>query len=135
LVPLKIVFNVSINKPALNWNRFSVNLRRSSNSLNSDLELTIVHVYWDSLCKDSLYNLKSLTFYLLETIYLFMTLEFTIQVLCWATLDNLARFSGLGATRRKDEVEMRIESEVKYGKLKYYRPPGLLGWHKTNISL
>ena len=34
MVPLKIVFNVSRCK--LNWNRFLADLRRSSNSLNSD---------------------------------------------------------------------------------------------------
>ena len=36
LVPLKIVFNVSRFKPALNWNLFLADLRRGSNSLNSD---------------------------------------------------------------------------------------------------
>ena len=30
---------------------------------------------------------------------------------------------------------MRIESEVKYGKLKHYRPPGLLGSQKKNFML
>ena len=35
-VPLKIVFNVLWFKPALNWNRFLADLRRSSNSLNLD---------------------------------------------------------------------------------------------------
>ena len=34
-VPLKIVFNVSRFKPALNWKRFLADLRRGSNSLNS----------------------------------------------------------------------------------------------------
>ena len=32
----KIVFNVSRFKPALSWNRFLADLRRGSNSLNSD---------------------------------------------------------------------------------------------------
>ena len=32
----KSVFNVSRFKPALNWNRFLADLRRGSNSLNSD---------------------------------------------------------------------------------------------------
>ena len=34
LVPLKIVFNVSRFKPALNWSRFLADLRRDINSLN-----------------------------------------------------------------------------------------------------
>ena len=33
---LKIVFNISRFKPALNWNRFLADLRRALNSLNSD---------------------------------------------------------------------------------------------------
>ena len=33
---LKILFNISKFKPALNWNRFLADLRRGSNSLNSD---------------------------------------------------------------------------------------------------
>ena len=33
---IKIVFIASRYKPALNWNRFLVDLRRGSNSLNSD---------------------------------------------------------------------------------------------------
>ena len=36
LVPLKIVFNVSRFKPALNLNRFGADLRRGSNLLNSN---------------------------------------------------------------------------------------------------
>ena len=35
---LKLVFNVSRFKPALNWNRFLTDLRRGSNSLNSDTD-------------------------------------------------------------------------------------------------
>ena len=35
-LPLKIVFNFSRFKPALNWNRFLTDLSRGSNSLNSD---------------------------------------------------------------------------------------------------
>ena len=38
MVPLKIAFNVSRFKPALNWNRFLADLRRGSNSLNSGSE-------------------------------------------------------------------------------------------------
>ena len=41
LVPLRIVFNVSRFKPALNWKRFFGDLRRCPNSLNSDYELLI----------------------------------------------------------------------------------------------
>ena len=36
LVPLKIVFNVLRFNPALNQNRYLADLRRGSNSLNSD---------------------------------------------------------------------------------------------------
>ena len=39
VVSLKIVFNVWRFQPALNWNRFLADLRRGSNSLNSDTEL------------------------------------------------------------------------------------------------
>ena len=38
MVSLKIVFNVSRFKSALNWNRFLADLRRGSNSLNSDTD-------------------------------------------------------------------------------------------------
>ena len=40
LVPLKIVFNVLRLKPALNWNRLLADLRRGSNSLNSEVSAT-----------------------------------------------------------------------------------------------
>ena len=36
MIPLKIVFNVSRFKLALNWNRFLAQLRHGLNSLNSD---------------------------------------------------------------------------------------------------
>ena len=43
LVPLKILFNFSRFKPALNWNWFLRDLRRDLNSLNSDKAL-VKHV-------------------------------------------------------------------------------------------
>ena len=39
-VPRKIVFNVSRFKPALNLNRILADLKRGSNSLNSDSVLS-----------------------------------------------------------------------------------------------
>ena len=44
LVPLKIVFNFSRFKPALNWIQFLADLSRGSNSLNSDTAYVISRV-------------------------------------------------------------------------------------------
>ena len=43
MVPLKIVISFSRFNPALNLNRFDADLRRGSNSFNSDSGLVIEH--------------------------------------------------------------------------------------------
>ena len=58
LVSLKIVFNVSRFKPALNWNRFLGDLRRGSNSLNSDFHyLCSLNCFSDTNLKGTVVNL------------------------------------------------------------------------------
>ena len=61
LVLLEIVFNVSRFRPALKWNRLSADLRRGSNSLNSDSNQikSWFMEYWRGVGVD--FNFRALT--------------------------------------------------------------------------
>ena len=61
LVLLEILFNVSRFRPALKWNRFSADLRRGSNSLNSDSNQikSWFREYWRGVGVD--FNFRALT--------------------------------------------------------------------------
>ena len=61
LVLLEIVFNVSRFRPALKWNRLSADLRRGSNSLNSDSNQikSWFREYWRGVGVD--FNFRALT--------------------------------------------------------------------------
>ena len=62
LVALKIVFNVSRFKPTLKWNLFLADLRRGSNSLNSDS----LFLFFKALIKFSLTNYQRMKNYSLK---------------------------------------------------------------------